>query len=220
MSSAHPRCGLGRRTGTVCLLAAAWLGLGCGSTIEVAPDGPSDAQTPRPDGGPPAQDDAGLPTSDAGPPTSDAGTPAQDDAGTPAQDDAGTPAQDDAGPPGQQDAAVPVPLGGYVGTWLGDTGSPYYASWSEHWTAFVAAMGGRTPTVVGLPGVPYPAADPDQWPIQSNYNIANWPAVLPKSTIPLLTIWYGVHAHRARRHVSAVGSAARVLRARRWSVPE
>src|SRR5580700_8682616 len=85
---------------------------------------------------------------------------------------------------------VQVPLGAYVGTWLGDTGSQYYTSWSDHWTAFVAAMGGRVPTVVGLPGMPYPATDPDQWPNQSQYNVSNWPSVLPKSTSPLLTIWY------------------------------
>ena len=84
---------------------------------------------------------------------------------------------------------VQVPLGAYVGTWLGDPGSPYYSSWSDHWTAFANIMG-RTPTVVGLPGVPYPATNPDQWPIQSQYNVSNWPSVLPKTTSPMLTIWY------------------------------
>jgi hypothetical protein len=87
-------------------------------------------------------------------------------------------------------ALVQVPLGGYVGTWLGDPGSQYYATWSDHWTAFAAVMGGRVPTLVGLPGMPYPATNPDQWPTQSQYNVSNWPSVLPKTTSPLLTIWY------------------------------
>jgi hypothetical protein len=86
-------------------------------------------------------------------------------------------------------ALIAVPLGGYVGTWLGDTGSQYYSSYSDHWTAFGSAMG-RPPTLVGLPGTPYPAQNPDQWPTQSQYNVSNWPSVLPKTTIPMLTIWY------------------------------
>ena len=58
-------------------------------------------------------------------------------------------------------ALVQVPLGGYVGTWLGDPGSQYYASWSDHWSAFATVMGGRVPTLVGLPAMPYPT-NPDQ----------------------------------------------------------
>jgi hypothetical protein len=84
---------------------------------------------------------------------------------------------------------IPVPLGGYVGTWFGDPGSAYYASFSDHWTAFVAAMG-RPPALVGLPGTPYPAQNPDQWPTQSQYNVSNWPSALPKTTSPMLTVWY------------------------------
>src|ERR1700677_2663603 len=115
----------------------------------------------------------------------------------------------DAGGHGPDSAVSPVqvPLGAYVGTWLGDTGSQYYTSWSEHWTAFVNVMGGRVPTVVGLPGMPYPATDPDGWPNQSQYNVSNWPSVLPKSTSPLLTIWY-VDANEEPIYAQAVDGTA------------
>jgi hypothetical protein len=162
----------------------------------------SNATSPADGGG----DDSGQGGFDASTGDSGAGLPAPDastlpDSGIVADGGGHAPAPDGAV------SLVQVPLGAYVGTWLGDTGSQYYTSWSDHWTAFVAAMGGRVPTVVGLPGMPYPATDPDQWPNQSQYNVSNWPSVLPKSTSPLLTIWY-VDANEEPIYAQAVDGTA------------
>ena len=143
--------------------------------------------------------DASAGDPDAGPPGRDAS--ALQDSGVVAEGDGHVPSPDAAA------TLVQVPLGAYVGTWLGDTGSQYYTSWSDHWTAFVGAMGGRVPTVVGLPGMPYPPTNPDQWPNQSQYNVSNWPSVLPKSTSPLLTIWY-VDANEQPIYAQAVDGTA------------
>lgn len=166
-----------------------WIGLfsfllavSCSDTSRAPGASPAPSPGDDTDGG--ASDDAGA--SRSGSP--DAGMGAGSSGGS---DDAGTSGgRTDAGTTRDGGSSrIPVPLGGYVGTWLGDTGSQYYSSWSQHWTAFGSAMG-RTPALVGLPGTPYPAQNPDQWPTQSQYNVSNWPSVLPKTTSPMLTIWY------------------------------
>ena len=89
-------------------------------------------------------------------------------------------------PSGQK---IQVPLGAYISTWFGHGGCAHYASWNAHAQRFIEQMGGRVPSCYAAPGTPYPSTNPDQWPIQTTYNLNNWPSMLPKEAI-MINFWY------------------------------
>lgn len=89
--------------------------------------------------------------------------------------------------PGQK---IQVPLGFYVSTWFGHGGCAHYGSWNEHNLRLQEQLGGRVPVCWAVPGTPYPSTNPDQWPIQTSYNVNNWPSTLPKAGAIMINFWY------------------------------